>query len=388
MTCFNEEIRTLLEELSQKPKAETFIALSERLVLYLGTHRITRRDIQFLQKKSSDPIHVFLSILQSKDALRRFNERIITDTVIPLIDLEIRQSIGHIFQREKLDDAVQDIFENRYLTENKIFPEEVQVRAKSFRKKVYVNRAIDIFRKEKRYRKKKKKQKEEQGKQDFDIWAQGQDTGVSVEQSQTDFSLYLYALGTKRRLVWCIYNDMSKILLFWHDIQTFIINRKPNNQTWEELKQTLENEEYPDIPTACSYIGMQVSTSQREHRRAKKTLRRIRALESALQKDKSYWDKDFYTQWEMVPQVAQFCLQFVGNDQKDLWWTPLASLHQNLSNKDVQAQLQILRKEYATNDAKTLFLFPKQKKHNQYITGKVSTGLNILFPQEDQEEEE
>lgn len=387
MTCFTEEIRKLLEELSQRSQTQTFVALSEALVQSLKTNRITRNDIALLQKYS-DPIHLFLSILQSKDQLRSFNERMITNTVIQLIDVEIRQSICLIFQDEKLDDAVQDIFENRYLKENKIFPEEVQARAKSFRKTVYKNRAIDILRKEQRHRRKKKKQREEQRSLQVDPWDQGQKEDVSVAQSQTDFSSYLYALGTKRRLVWCIYNDMSKILLFWHDIETFILKRKPKNRNWEDFKQKLESKEYPDIPTACSYIGMQVKTSKREHRRAKNTLRNIRVLEAALQKEKSYWEEDFFTRWESIQEVERSCLQFVGNDTKDLWWTPLVSLHHNFSHKDVQAQIQLLRKEYATNDAKTSFLFPSQKKHNQYITGKVSRGLNILFPQEDQEEEE
>ena len=388
MTCFTEEIRKLLEELSQNPNTEAFIALSDTLVQYLQKNRITRNDIQFLQTYS-DPIHLFLSVLRSKDSLRIFNKRIITDTVVLLIDYEIRVSISKIFRNEQLDDAVQDILYTRYLKDNKLFPEEIKPSAKAYRKNVYVNRAIDLFRKEKRERKKKKKQKEEQeNNKHVDLWTQGQEAAVSVEQSKTDFSSYLYALGVKRRLVWCIYNDMSKILLFWHDIETFIINRKPKNRNWEDFKKKLESKEYPDIPTACAYIGMILSTSQREHRRAKNTLRNIRVLDSILQKDKSYWEEDFFAKWESLPEVAKVSLQFVGGDKKDLWWTSLTSIHQHLSNKEVQAQLQLLRKESATNDAKTHFLFPSQKKHNQYITGKVSKGLNILFPQKDQEEKE
>lgn len=388
MTCFNEEIRTLLEELSQKSQTETFQALSEALVLYLGSYRITQREIQYLQRNYSDSIHLLLSIIQSKETLRRFNERIITDTVILLIDYEIRVSISRMFYNEQLDDAVQNILLNRYLKENKLFPEEIKPSAKSYRKRVYKNCALDILRKEKSYRKKKKKQKDQQASsKHVDIWKQGQEVDETVEQSNTEVSSYLYAIGTKRRLIWCINNDMSNILHFWHDIETFIINRKSNTLEWTVFKQKLENEEYPDISTACAYIGMKASTAAREYRRAKNTLRNIQVLELVLQKDKSFWEEEFFTKWESIPEVAKMSLQFVANDTKDLWWTPLASHHKKLSNGEIKTQIQILRKEYVINDSKTSFLFPSQKRHNQYITGKVSKGLNILFPKEDQEEE-
>lgn len=388
MTCFNEEITTLLKELSQKPTTETFIALSQKLVLYLQAQNITQKEIQYLQQKTSDPIHLLLSVLQSKDSLRHYNTRIIGNVVVSLLNYEIRSAISKIFQDEHLDDAVQDIIQHRYLDNNKLFPEEVQPSAKSFRKTIYKNYALDLLRKEKRRREIIEKQKEEQAHQAVVIWRP--EENLLSAQPIKDQSLYLYALGTKRRLVWCIYNDMSKINLFWHDIEAFVIKRAPRKTypNWDSFKERLENEDYPDIPTACSYIDIKVSSSQREHRRAQKTLLCISALKSAFQKDKSYWDPDFFSLWKSLPEDTRFCLQFVANDEKDMSCISLGKEFQNLSPDDIKTQLQLLRKENVTNDIKTPLLFPsKRKKNNNYIPSRISKGFKILFPKEQQDEE-